>query len=134
MRCVSIMFPNWNKRASEWMWRIWEIYWNTVFFFLHFEWNFVWHFSSMASVSRYSNQLLKSYTTIHKWEKFHWIWHHIIHPKRQVTLMWNIFFVVATSYPDVCDLSIDCIGWLILVVLPSNGIFHREFWYLLRWR
>lgn len=33
-------------------------------------------------------QLIWSHTTIYKWEKFHWIWHHIIQSKRQVTLMW----------------------------------------------
>lgn len=57
----------------------------------------VWHFELTKSLSRYCISYCNLYTTIHKWEKYHWIWHHIIHPSRQVTLMWNFFFLAGRT-------------------------------------
>lgn len=96
----------------------------------------VWHFELTKSLSRYCISYCDLNTTIHKWEKYHWIWHHIIHPSRQVTLMWNIFFwlVVQCSIlngTDVCDLSMHWIGWLMpslalnRIPLRISGIYYE---------
>ena len=108
-----------------------------IFFHFGFERNFVWHFYSTKSVSRYCISYCDQMWKIYKWEKFHWIWHHIIHPARQVTLMWNIFFsllqLLSASRSHRAQMyaiyQYIASGWLILVARHQMR-FLREFGYI----
>lgn len=69
-----------------WCESMWQFFFFTLFcllsLFIFLLFFFSLHLTEMNAVSRYSISYLWSihtHTRMYKWEKFHWMWHHIIH-------------------------------------------------------